>query len=503
MNRFAELTGRRYRLFEYTGAVDATRVIVQMGSGVGAVEEVVEHLVATGEKIGVLKVRLYRPFSVTDFVQVLPSTTEAIAVLDRTKEPGAVGEPLYTDVVAAIAEQWDRVWPGRKRPHIIGGRYGLSSKEFTPAMARAIFEELQRDEPKRHFTIGITDDVTHLSIAHSANGWQEPESVRRAVFYGLGSDGTVGANKNSVKIIGENTPMFAQGYFVYDSKKAGSVTVSHLRFSERPIASSYLIEQANFVACHQFQFLESWDVLSVAAPGATFLLNSSFGPDEVWDKIPVEVQQQIIEKGLRLFVIDGYGVARKAGMEGRINTVMQTCFFALSKVLPMERAIEAIKNAIRKTYGARGEAIVRRNMDAVDHAVAALHEVSVPGTATSTLRRRSPVPDQSPDFVQRVTALLLAGLGDKLPVSAMPVDGTFPTGTAQYEKRRIAASIPIWDPDICIQCGLCALRLSPRCDSVQGLPHRLAERHPGRLQVSSLDREGPARLQHDDSGRSR
>ena len=457
MRQFAELTGRHYGLFEYVGADDATRVIVLMGSGVGAVEEVVADLTSTGEKVGVLKVRLYRPFATEEFVKALPVTTEMIAVMDRTKEPGGIGEPLYTDVVAALAEEWEQRAPDRPPPQVIGGRYGLSSKEFTPAMVRAVFQEFTHKRPKRHFTVGITDDVTRLSLEYRAEDWQEPESVRRAVFYGLGSDGTVGANKNSVKIIGEYTPMFAQGYFVYDSKKAGSVTVSHLRFSHRPITSSYLVEQANFVACHQFQFLETWDVLSVAAPGATFLLNSPFGPDDVWDKLPAEIQQQVIEKGLRLFVIDGYRVAREAGMGGRINTVMQTCFFALSEVLPMDEAIEAIKLAIRKTYGARGETVVRRNEQAVDGAVAALHEVTVPSSVTSSLHRRNPVPEQSPDFVKRVTALLLAGMGDKLPVSALPVDGTFPTDTARYEKRRIAASIPIWDPDVCIQCGLCAL----------------------------------------------
>ncbi|MCA9175442.1 MAG: pyruvate:ferredoxin (flavodoxin) oxidoreductase [Planctomycetales bacterium] len=457
MDRFAELTGRSYRLFDYVGAANATRVIVLMGSGAGAVEEVVQHLNARGEKVGVLKVRLYRPFDIAAFLHGLPATTEQIAVLDRTKEPGAVGEPLYTDVVAALVDHWAARAPGASLPRVIGGRYGLSSKEFTPAMVLSIFAELDRQDPKRRFTVGINDDVTHLSLDYDPTQWQEPNDVRRAVFFGLGSDGTVGANKNSVKIIGESTPMHAQGYFVYDSKKSGSVTISHLRFSERPIESSYLIEQANFVACHQFQFLESRDVLELAAPGATFLLNSPYGADEVWDKLPVEVQQQIIDKRLRLFVIDGYHVAREAGMGGRINTVMQTCFFALAEVLPIDLAIEAIKKAIRKTYGSRGEAVVRRNEEAVDSALSALHEVQIPATATSDLRRRQLVPDDAPDFVKRVTGLMMAGLGDKLPVSAMPVDGAFPTGTAQFEKRRIAASIPVWDPGVCIQCGLCAL----------------------------------------------
>lgn len=451
MDKFARLTGRQYRLFDYCGAPDATRVVVLMGSGVGAVEQVVEQLAAGGEKVGVLKVRLYRPFSAVSLVQALPATTQAIAVLDRTKEPGAVADPLHADVVTALSEYW----PGRI-PTVIGGRYGLSSKEFTPAMVMAIFAELNAKLPRRRFTIGITDDVTHLSLDYDPDAWHEPSDVQRAVFFGLGSDGTVSANKNSVKIISEETSLFAQGYFVYDSKKAGSVTVSHLRFSQQPINASYLIEQANFVACHQFQFLESRDLLSVAAPGATFLLNSPYGPDEVWDRLPVEVQQQVLEKRLKLYVVDGYGVADRAGMGRRINTVLQTCYFALTDMLPVEQAVRAIKAAIHKTYGGRGEAIVRRNEAAVDGALAALHPVAVPATATSTIRRRPAVPDHSPDFVKRVTAVMLAGMGDSLPVSALPVDGTFPTGTAQFEKRRIAASIPIWDPDICIQCGLCA-----------------------------------------------
>ncbi len=453
MERFGELTGRRYRLFDYVGASDATRVIVLMGSGVGAVEEAVHRLNAQGEKVGVLKVRLYRPFSARDFIDALPKTTTAIAVLDRTKEPGAIGEPLFQDVVTTLAEDWT----GSPLPRVIGGRYGLSSKEFTPAMVLAVFGELQKEQPKRRFTIGITDDVTHLSLDWNPEDWQEPDDVRRAVFYGLGSDGTVSANKNSAKIVGENTNRFAQGYFVYDSKKAGSVTVSHLRFSQRPIDSTYLIEQAHFVACHQFSFLESQDLLKIAAPGAILLLNSPYGPDEVWDHLPAEFQEQIIEKKLRFHVVDGNRVAQDVGLGGRINTVMQACFFVLADILPLDRALDEMKTAIKKTYGARGESIVRRNAEAVDGAVAALHQVQVPSQVTSTLHRRSPVPAQAPDFVQRVTGLMLAGLGDKLPVSALPVDGTFPTGTAQYEKRRIATSIPIWDPDICVQCGLCAL----------------------------------------------
>jgi pyruvate-ferredoxin/flavodoxin oxidoreductase len=473
MDKFAGLCGRRYRLFDYVGAADATRVIVIMGSGAGAVEEVVERLAAEGEKVGVLKVRLYRPFSSEDFVQALPRTTQSIAVLDRTKEPGAVCEPLHADVVTALLDHW----PG-PLPSVIGGRYGLSSKEFTPAMVLSIFDQLAAKTPQRRFTVGINDDVTHLSLDYEPDAWQEPASVQRAVFYGLGSDGTVSANKNSVKIIGEQTSMLAQGYFVYDSKKAGSVTVSHLRFSRQPIKSSYLIEQANFVACHQFQFLESCDMLSVAAPGATFLLNSPYGPEDVWDHLPAEVQQQIIDKRLKFYVVDGYGVAYKAGLGRRINTVLQTCFFALSDLLPIDQAVAAIKGAIHKTYGARGEAIVRRNEAAVDGALAALHPVSVPAAVTATQRRRPPVPEHAPDFVQRVTAVMLAGLGDKLPVSALPVDGTFPTGTAQYEKRRIAASIPIWDPDICIQCGLCAFVCPHAAIRTKAYPTAALNGHP-------------------------
>ncbi len=453
MQQFRELTGRSYDLFEYVGADDAERVIVMMGSGAGAVEEAVSRLSSAGEKVGLVKVRLYRPFETAAFVAALPESTRKVAVLDRTKEPGAVGEPLYQDVVAALAET------GRLSscPTVLGGRYGLSSKEFTPAMASRIFEELDSSDPKRHFTIGIVDDVTHLSLKWDPRFSTEEEDVTRAVFYGLGSDGTVGASKNSVKIIGENTPMYAQGYFVYDSKKAGSVTVSHVRFSPRPIQSTYLIDRANFVACHQFNFLERIDVLTTAQPGATFLLNSPYGPDEVWDKIPKEVQQQIIDKQLRLFVVDAISVAQEAGMGMRINTIMQTCFFALSGVLPRDQAIEQIKEAIRKTYGKRGQTILDRNFAAVDAALTGLFEVQVPSDITSTIKRISYSHSEGADFVQRVTSMLLDGRGDLLPVSALPVDGTFPTDTAKIEKRSIAQEIPIWDGDICIQCGLCTL----------------------------------------------
>ena len=473
MDKFAGLTGRQYRLFDYVGAPDATRVVILMGSGVGAVEEAVEKLVADGEKVGVVKVRLYRPFSTADLVNALPKTVKAIAVLDRTKEPGAVADPLHADVIAALSEHWEG-----PLPKVVGGRYGLSSKEFTPAMALSIFDQLSQETPKRRFTIGINDDVTHLSLDYDPAAWQEPAGVQRAVFYGLGSDGTVSANKNSVKIIGEQTSLLAQGYFVYDSKKAGAVTVSHLRISDRPIKSSYLIEQANFVACHQSQFLATRDMLGTAAPGATFLLNSHHGPEEVWDQLPVEVQQEIIDKRLKFYVVDGYGVADKAGLGRRINTVLQTCYFALTDLLPVDQAVQAIKGAIRKTYGARGESIVRRNEAAVDGAIAALHEVQVPTAATSVLSRRPPVPENSPDFIKRVTSVMLAGYGDRLPVSALPVDGTFPTGTAQYEKRRIATSIPIWDPDICIQCGLCAFVCPHAAIRSKAYPSEALNGHP-------------------------
>jgi pyruvate-ferredoxin/flavodoxin oxidoreductase len=454
MERFAKLTGRRYGLFDYAGAPDAERVLVQMGSGVGASHEAVAKLVAAGEKVGLLTVRLYRPFDTEAFVAALPKTVRAIAVLDRTKEPGAIGEPLYQDVVTALVE----AWPGpAAMPRVIGGRYGLSSKEFTPAMAKAALDELTGPKPKRHFTVGIVDDVTHLSLAVDDAFDTEPPGVTRAVFYGLGADGTVGATKNTVKIIGENTPLHAQGYFVYDSKKSGAITVSHLRFGPKPIESSYLIRRADFIACHQFEFMEKLDVLALARPGATFLLNSPYGPDQVWAKLPREAQQQILDKKLRFFVVDALAVAKEAGLAGRINTVTQACFFAISGVLPRDEAIAEIKQAIRKTYGKRGDTVLARNFSAVDASLAAMAEVKVPGRADSTFTRRPIVPKAAPDFVQRVTAIMLDGKGDLLPVSAMPVDGTFPTGTTQWEKRSIAQEIPIWDEAICTQCAICPL----------------------------------------------
>jgi pyruvate-ferredoxin/flavodoxin oxidoreductase len=457
MERLAARTGRRYRLFDYEGALDAERVLVLMGSGAGAAGEAVHELVRRGEKVGLVTVRLFRPFSTADFVAALPESVRAIAVLDRTKEPGAPGEPLYQDVLAALHESWRALRPGAPAPEVIGGRYGLSSKEFTPAMARAALDELESAVPKRHFTLGITDDVTHLSLDWDPDFDTEPQDVMRAVFYGLGSDGTVGANKNSVKIVGEHTPLFAQGYFVYDSRKAGAVTVSHLRFSPRPIRSTYLVRQAGFVACHQFHFLERMDVLELAAPGAIFLLNSPHGPHQVWEHLPREVQRTILEKELRFFVVDAQRVAEAAGLGGRINTVMQAAFFALSGILPRAEALARIKEFIDESYGKRGRAVLERNFAAVDGTLSALHEVDVPREEAGALHRFPAVPASAPDFVQRVTALMLAGKGDLLPVSALPVDGTFPTGTARWEKRGIAREIPTWDASICIDCGLCAL----------------------------------------------
>ncbi len=457
MEKFARLYGREYHLFDYAGAPDAERVIVIMGSGIGVVEEAVDRLVAEGQKVGMVKVRLFRPFDAKAAVKVLPRSVKSIAVLDRTKEPGGAGEPLYQDILTALAEEWSG-----SMPKVIGGRYGLSSKEFTPAMTVGVFDELTKPQPKRHFTVGIVEDVTHSSLSYDPDYSTEAEDGTRAVFFGLGSDGTVSANRSSVKIIGEYTPWYAQGYFVYDSRKAGSVTTSHVRFSPRPIKGSYLVHKANFVACHQFVFLERIDMLSLAEPGATFLLNSPYGPDEVWDDLPVEVQQQIIAKKLKFFVVDAFRVAREANMGVRINTIMQTCFFkvagGLHKMLTPEQAIDHIKEMIKKIYGKKGGGkVVERNYAAVDGALAALHEVQVPAQATSKLHMVPPVPDNAPAFVKDVLGMIVANRGDEVPVSAMPVDGTFPTGTTKYEKRSIAQEIPIWDEKICIQCGLCSL----------------------------------------------
>ncbi len=458
MDTFAKIVGRQYHLFDYLGAPDAERVIVLMGSGAETAQETVEYLTAKGEKIGVLKVRLYRPFSVEHFVKALPKTVKTLAVLDRTKEPGAAGEPLYTDVVTAVSEAVTAgAAPFAAMPRVIGGRYGLSSKEFTPAMVKAVLDEAAKAAPKNHFTVGIADDVTHTSLDYDpAFSTEDPKTIR-ALFYGLGADGTVGANKNSIKIIGEDTDNYAQGYFVYDSKKSGALTISHLRFGPKPIHSPYLISQVSFVACHQFSFLERLDVLKAAAPGATFLLNSLYGPEDVWDHLPRTVQRQIIDKKLRFYVIDAYKVAEQTGMGVRINTIMQTCFFAISGVLPRDEAIAAIKHAIEKTYGKRGEAVVKKNFAAVDAALDHLHEVKVPGKVSSAFDLRLPVPKEAPDFVQKTLAKIIANEGDDLPVSAFPKDGTFPTGTTQWEKRNIALEIPVWDPEVCIQCGKCIL----------------------------------------------
>ncbi len=453
MADFAGRTGRRYDLFEYIGDPAAQRVIVMMGSGVGAAEEALAALNAKGGKVGLLKVRLYRPFDARAFVAALPVTVRRLAVLDRTKEPGAGGEPLFLDVVAALNDEWTAA----QRIEVIGGRYGLSSKEFTPAMAAAVYDELAREKPRRRFTVGIVDDVTHLSLKWDPDFITESADSVRAVFYGLGSDGTVGANKNSVKIIGEYAGLAAQGYFVYDSRKAGAVTVSHLRFGPRPIESTYLIQRASFIACHQFHFLERMDVLELAEPGATFLLNSPYDEKQVWDRLPREVQETIIEKRLRLWVVDATAVAREVGLGNRINTVMQPCFFALSGVLPREEAITRIKDLIRSTYAKMGQSVVDRNLAAVDRSLEVLREVEVPATASASHRRLPPVPGEAPDFVRRVTAMMIAGKGDLLPVSALPVDGTFLTGTTRFEKRSIAQEIPIWDADLCTQCGLCPL----------------------------------------------
>ena len=458
MDRFAKLVGRQYHLFDYVGAPDAERVVVLMGSGAEAAHETVEYLTKKGEKVGVVKVRLYRPFSAQDFVAALPASVKAIAVLDRTKEPGATGEPLYEDVVTAINEMLvEGKAPFGSAPRIVGGRYGLSSKEFTPAMIKAVFDNLGAATPRNHFTIGINEDVTHTSLDYDPAFSIEPDDVVRAMFYGLGSDGTVGANKNSIKIIGEETPNYAQGYFVYDSKKAGTVTVSHLRFGPRPIRSTYLVNAANFVACHQWSFLEKYDMLAAAVPGATFLLNSIFGPDEVWDKLPRPVQQQIIDKRLKFYVINAYQVADESGMGERINTIMQTCFFAISGVLPRDEAIAQIKDTIKKTYGRKGDEVVQMNFNAVDASLANLHQVKVPAAATSTIEMPPTVSPEAPAFVQEVTAPIMAGRGDDVPVSKMPIDGSFPTGTTQWEKRNIALEIPVWDPDVCIQCLRCVL----------------------------------------------
>ncbi len=457
MAKFAGLVGRRYQLFDYFGAPDAERIIIVMGSAADTTREAVDYLNARGEKIGIVQVHLFRPFSASHLLAAIPSTTKAIAVLDRTKEPGGTGEPLYTDVVTAFFESFAAgTLPTASMPMIIGGRYGLSSKEFNPAMVKGVFDELAKEAPKNHFTIGINDDVAHTSIAYDRSFSTEPDSVHRALFYGLGADGTVGANKNTIKIIGEEGDLHAQGYFVYDSKKSGSQTVSHVRFGPQAIRSAYLIQAANFIGCHQFNFVEKTNVLALALPGATFLLNSPYGPDEVWNKLPRLIQEEMVSKKLKFYVIDALKVARETGMGTRTNTIMQTCFFAISGVLSREEAIDRIKKSIRKTYGKKGEEIVRKNFEAVDVTLAHLHEVKVPDAVTSSQEMRAVVPAKAPEFVQNVTAMMMAGRGDELPVSALPIDGTYPSGTTRWEKRNISPFVPAWEPEICIQCGNCS-----------------------------------------------
>jgi len=460
MDKFKELTGREYNLFDYEGAKDAERVIVIIGSGGEVAGETAKFLhQEDDQKVGVVRVRLYRPFSIKHFVNALPATTKVVAVLDRTKEPGASGEPLYQDVVSAISEAMaEGIAPFKEAPRVIGGRYGLSSKEFTPGMVKGIFDEMTKKLPKNHFTIGINDDVTHSSLDYDPCFLIEGDKVIRAMFYGLGSDGTVGGNKNSIKIIGTQTDNYAQGYFVYDSKKAGAKTISHLRFGPEPIKAPYLIEsgQADFVACHQFSFLEQIDMVKSLQPGGTFLLNSTYGPDEIWEQVPESFQEAMIEKKADFYIIDAYKIADEVGLGSRINTVMQTCFFAISGVLPKDQAIEEIKKMIRKSYGKKGEDVVKMNFSAVDQALENMHKVELPAKVDSDIKMRPPVPEDSPEFVKDVIGTIIKGEGDSLPVSVFSADGTFPSGTTQYEKRNIALEIPEWNPDTCIQCNKCA-----------------------------------------------
>ncbi len=458
MDKFAKISGRQYHIVDYTGAEDAEQVIVIMGSGAETVEETINYLNAQGAKLGVLKVHLYRPFPEKSFLKALPKSVKVVSVLDRTKESGSIGEPLYLDVVATLTQAFAN-GAIAQMPKVVGGRYGLSSKEFTPGMVKAVFDNGFAAKPINGFAVGITDDVTHKSLAFDDSIDTEPKDVVRAVFYGLGADGTVGANKNSIKIIAEDAGKYGQGYFVYDSRKSGSMTTSHLRFSDNPIKSAYLINKADFVACHQFPFMNKVDILKIAKPGATFLLNAPYAASEVWNHLPREVQQEIIDKKLNFYTINAVEVARETGMGQRINTIMQACFFAISNILPKDEAIAQIKNAIKKTYSKKGDAIVQKNFAAVDASLAHLHKVEYPATVTSTFNRQAPVPANAPEFVQKLTAELIADRGDQLPVSAFAevVDGTWPTGTTQYEKRCIATEIPVWDPATCIQCGKCSL----------------------------------------------
>ncbi|BAY96900.1 pyruvate flavodoxin/ferredoxin oxidoreductase domain-containing protein [Tolypothrix tenuis PCC 7101] len=491
MDEFGDRTGRYYQIYEYHGAPDAERVILIMGSGCETVHETVDYLNNQGEKVGVVKVRLFRPFDVERFIAALPNTVQAIAVLDRTKEPGSAGEPLYLDVVTAIHEANPKS-KIRNLKSIVGGRYGLSSKEFTPAMVKGVFDNLALPTPKNHFTIGINDDVSHTSLSFDPNFSTEPDNVVRAMFYGLGSDGTVGANKNSIKIIGEETDNYAQGYFVYDSKKSGSMTVSHLRFGPQPIRSTYLIDKANFIGCHHWGFLENIDILKAAIPGATILVNSPYNADTVWQHLPVKVQQQIIDKHLKLYVINANQVARNSGMGGRINTIMQVCFFALANVLPQEEAIAKIKQAIEKTYGKKGAEVVRMNLQAVDNTLANLHKVDIPQTIhhPQSPSENSPLLDQAPEFVREVLGKIMVWEGDDLPVSTLPADGTFPTGTTKWEKRNVAQEIPVWDEDVCVQCSKCVMvcpHSAIRAKAYQ--PSELLNAPPSFKSVDAKDRD--------------
>ncbi len=452
MEKFASLTGRSYSLYEYYGYPQAEKVIVCMGSAAGTVEETIDYLNEQGEKTGMLYVRMYRPLSAQDFIQALPETTQTLCVLDRCKEPGSLGDPLYLDVLSTLEET-----KGANKPRVIAGRYGLASKEFTPAMVKAIFAEMGETNPKKHFTVGIEDDVTKLSLPYDKTFSLEARHAFRGLFYGLGADGTVSANKNSIKIIGETTDNYVQGYFVYDSKKSGSLTVSHLRFGKKPIHSTYLVTSANFIACHQFNYIYKYDILKYAENGATFLLNAPYEKDDVWNMLPADFQRQLKEKNIRLFVVDASKVARETGMGTRVNTILQTCFFAIAGIIPKEEAIQKIKAAIEKTYAAKGDKVIQKNFDAVDASVAGLHEISYSSLSESKLQKDKPVPDAAPDFVREVLGKIISFEGDDLPVSAFPVDGTYPAATTQWEKRNIADEIPVWDVDLCSQCGKCFL----------------------------------------------
>ena len=498
MDRFAQVSGRVYRPFEFYGDPRAERVVLLMGSGVETARETALHLQRNGQRVGVLQVRLYRPFSAEHLLAVLPPTVKALAVLDRTKEPGASGEPLYLDTLTVLAEA---AAAGRieRMPRVIGGRYGLGSKEFTPAMVKAVLDELDKPSPKNHFTVGIQDDVAHTSLTYDPGFVTESQEAVRAMFFGLGADGTVGANKNSIKIIGEDPAVFVQGYFVYDSKKSGSQTVSHLRFGPEPIRSAYLIQSANFIGCHQLGFLDRLDVLRHAARGATLLLDSEYGPDDIWDRLPMEVQRQILDRNIAVWNIDAKKVAREVGLEGRTSTVMQTCFFGISGVLPREQAIARIKAAIEKTYGAKGEDVVRKNHQAVDQTLARLFQVRVPepGSAPTSRRRRLPiVPDQAPPFLQKVTALMMAGRGDEIPVGALPADGTYPSGTARWEKRDISEFVARWEPEICIQCGNCSLICPHSVIRSKVYPQDRLEDAPATFKSAPLDARGTPEIRY-------